>query len=297
VIEARLHASIDALREELRRRHGATHLEVEIVADPHSRRVVVAGEVLVHRLIRIVQARLGPEVPSGWTVDVSGLRAWSGGPWRAPPGRVPLHGRRGSDVPCTVLRIEDGPVQELAGGEDDEWLVRAMDGTAGWLSGVLGERVEAPILPVPRAAAASAVVGVASAYLGVPYRLGGTDEEALDCSGLVQRVLRCSHALVVPRHSTDQRAIDPRSGAPPEGAGHLAFVWTASEAMCHVGVCTDVAVIHASRSRGRVVEDPRAAFFAAATRIDHVPFDALITFGRRVAGHPSLVAAGFVLGG
>ena len=88
----------------------------------------------------------------------------------------------------------------------------------------------------------------------------------------------------------DQRAIDRRPGPPPSGAGHLGFVWTAGEAMCHVGLVGPASVIHASRTRARVVEDPRDQFFAAATRVEHVPFAAIVDFATRVAGHASLVA-------
>jgi cell wall-associated NlpC family hydrolase len=295
MIEPKLHAAIDALRAELRQRHGATHLEVQLRVDPQAQRVVVEGEVLVHRIAALIEARLCAELPSGWFVDTEAVRPSSGGGWRAVTDRVALHARRGTDVPCTVLLPEDGPVQELARA-DDEQLVRGIDGTVGWLDGSLGDEIDAPRLEAPRDVPVGSAIAIASQYLGVAYRLGGTDEHAIDCSGLVQRVLRRSHGIVVPRHSTDQRAIDPRRGEPPQGEGHLAFVWTRGEALCHVGIATDTTVIHASLSRGRVIEEPREAFVSAATRVEHVTFDALLAFARRVAGQPSLIAAGFVLG-
>lgn len=294
MIEASRRA-IASLRDELKARHGATHVEVELACDRATRRVTVRGEVLVHRIAAMIAARLQALLPAGWSVDVSDVRVWAGGSWRALADRVELHAVRGTDLPCTVLRCEDGPVQVLA-VDDDELLVRGMDGTVGWLRGALGEDVDAPALPRPTDAPVSDAIAIATEYLGVPYRLGGTDEVAIDCSGLVQRVLRRSHGIVVPRHSTDQRAIDPRRGPPPAGVGHLAFVWTSGEALCHVGLVGEATVIHASRSRARVVEDARARFFANATRVEHVTFDALTAFARAVAGQPSLVAAGFVLG-
>jgi cell wall-associated NlpC family hydrolase len=291
----RLRASVDALRAELQERHGATHLEVQLRVDPQAQRVIVDGDVLVHRLAKVIEARLCGELPRGWSVDLDAVRVWGGGVWRAVMDRVSLHARRGTDLPCTVLLPDDGPVQELA-RVGDEQLVRGIDGTVGWLDGSLGEEVDAPRLLPPRDASVHSAIEIASQYLGVAYRLGGTDETAIDCSGLVQRVLRRSHGIVVPRHSTDQRAIDPRRGEPPQGRGHLAFVWTKGEALCHVGIATDSTIIHASLSRGRVIEEPREAFVSAATRVEHVTFDALLAFARRVAGHPSLPAAGFVLG-
>ena len=298
MIEA-LRRAVEMLREELRTRHGATHVEVALHVDAEARRVDVRGEVLVHRIAGMLAARLRAVLPADWTVDVSGVRAWAGGRWRALQERVSLHATRESDATCTVLRPEDGPVQQLAVASSDRvdaWLVRGMDGTVGWLRGALGDEVDAPSLRTPIDAPPADALAIAAQYLDVPYALGGTDERAIDCSGLVQRVLRRSHGIVVPRHSTDQRAIDPRPGPPPSGAGHLAFVWTAGEAMCHVGLVGPASVIHASRTRARVVEDPRDQFFAAATRVEHVPFAAIVDFATRVAGHASLVAAGFVLG-
>lgn len=295
MIETTLRAAIDALRRELTERHGATHLEVDLRVDPQAQRVIVDGEVLVHRIAALLQSRLRAAMPSGWSVDVDAVRPWVGGRWRALSQRVSLHARRGTAVLCTSLLPEDGPVQELA-RVGDEMLVRAIDGTAGWLDGSLGDEVDAPRLVPPRDVPVHEAIDIASHYLGVAYRLGGTDETAIDCSGLVQRVLRRSHGIVVPRHSTDQRAIDPRRGEPPQGGGHLAFVWTKGEALCHVGIATEATIIHASLSRGRVIEEPRAAFVSAATRVEHVTFDALLAFARRVAGHPSLIAAGVVLG-
>ena len=291
----RVRAAIDVLRAELTERHGATHVEIDVHVDPNAQRVIVEGEVLVHRLAAVIASRVGAALPEGWNVDVSAVRACTGGRWRALLQRASLHARRGTPGPCTVLLPEDGPVQELVRVGDD-WLVRGIDGTVGWLDGSLGDEVVAPRLPAPGDAPVHRAIEIASHYVGVAYRLGGTDEHAIDCSGLVQRVLRRSHGIVVPRHSTDQRAIDPRPGEPPAGAGHLAFVWTTGEALCHVGIATDATIIHASLSRGRVIEEPRAAFVGAATRVEHVTFDALLAFGRRVAGKPSLIAAGFVLG-
>ena len=287
-----MNTTIDALREELRARHGATYLDVDVRVDAEARHVVATGDVLVHRLIGVVRERLARP---GFTVDVSGLRVWAGGAWREVAERMPLFAHRSDGaLLSTVLRAEDGPVQELVDA-DGASLVRGRDGTVGWAGEALGRVTEAVPLAAPSDVGAEAFVAVARGLLGVPYELGGTDEVAIDCSGLVQRAVRRSHDIVVPRHSTDQRAIGAEDGM-GEGVGRLVFVWTAAEAPCHVGIATTTGVVHASRSRRAVVEDPLEAFCGGATRIEHVPFATLVAFAQANTGTVSLIAAGVELG-
>jgi hypothetical protein len=165
----------------------------------------------------------------------------------------------------------------------------------GWAARPPGPPVDPLPLAPPLDVEPEAFATAARDFLGVPYRLGGTDEAAIDCSGLVQRAVRRSHDIVLPRHSTDQRAVGAVAG-PGDAPGRLVFVWTDAEAPCHVGVATTSGVVHASRSRGAVVEDPLAAFLHGATRIEHVPFARVKAFARHHAGAVSLIAAGFSLG-
>jgi hypothetical protein len=120
-------------------------------------------------------------------------------------------------------------------------------------------------------------------------------EQGVDCSGLVQRLALEVLGVLVPRHSSDQLLVAPRPGS-GRVPGDLSFVWSDREALCHVGIGTGATVIHASLSRRCVVEDSLEGFLAGARRVMHVPFAELLAFGRRIAGQPSLVAAGFALG-
>jgi hypothetical protein len=131
----------------------------------------------------------------------------------------------------------------------------------------------------------------------VPYVLGGATAVGIDCSALVQRAAAEALGVVVPRHSSDQLAISPSPGRGRCEAGDLVFVWTRHDGPCHVGVATGAGtVIHASRSRRAVVEDPCAGFLAGSSTPMHVSFCAVLAFGRKVAGYASLVAAGYTLG-
>ncbi len=295
---ARVHAAVEALRDTLRARHGWTHLQVQVTADAAQRTLVLRGEVAVTRLVQRV-ARLAAEVAPDWQVDVSAVAPMQGGDWHAAPTRVvPLWAGcpavDDSRRLATELRPADGPVQRL-GHVGDAAVVRGRDGTVGWWDGPLGPNVAPPMLAAPRDCPAEALVGATTPWHAVPYVLGGATEAGIDCSALVQRLVWEQLGVVLPRHSSDQLGVAPHEGMGP-GAGDLCFVWSDREALCHVGIGTGDAVVHASLSRRRVVLDPVAGFVQGARKTMHVPFAQLGTFGRSVAGYPSLIAAGFVLG-
>lgn len=303
---AAVEAALARLRAALVARHGWTLVEVAARLEPESRTIVLHGEVAVDRLAAHVVAAVRAVAP-GWSIDGEGIRAMRGGPWHALRGPAVLLAARPGAGPhgvATELRVEDGPVQRL-GGVGDALVARGRDGTVGWLAalepdaaggdGPLGAEVEAPVLPVPHGDDPHALVHAARPWLDVPYRLGGVTERGIDCSGLVQRLAVEVLGVLLPRHSSDQLQVAPRPG-PGTGVGDLSFMWSEREGLCHVGIGSGTTVLHASLSRRRVVEDPQAGFFAGTRRAMHVPFRELLAWGHRMAGQPSLVAAGFRLG-
>ena len=296
-IEAQVTAVLERLRAELVERHGWTFLAVSIRVEHEARRIVLHGEIAVDRLAaRVIEAVQG--VAPQWSIDAEGLHAMRGGAWHALPGAVVLRAGcpgAGASRVATELRAQDGPVQRLGEGRGGAIVVRGRDGTVGWIDGPLGPEVGAPRSSLPHGDDPLALVRAAAPWLDVPYRLGGVTEQGVDCSGLVQRLALDVLGVLLPRHSSDQLLVAPRHGV--GGApGDLSFVWSDREARCHVGIGTGSTVIHASLSRRRVVEDPLDGFLAGARRVMHVPFAELVAFGRRIAGQPSLVAAGFALG-
>lgn len=303
---AAVEAALARLRTALVARHGWTFVEVAVRLEPGSRTIVLHGEVAVDRLVvRVVEAVRA--VAPGWSVDGEGVRAMRGGSWHALRGPAVLLAERPGAGPrrvATELRVHDGPVQRL-GGVGDAIVARGRDGTVGWLAalepdavvsdGPLGSEVAVPALPLPHGDDPLALVHAARPWLDVPYSLGGVTERGIDCSGLVQRLAVEVLGVLLPRHSSDQLQVAPRPG-PGTGVGDLSFMWSEREGLCHVGIGSGTTVLHASLSRRRVVEDPLAGFLAGTRRAMHVPFRELLAWGRRVAGQPSLVAAGFRLG-
>ncbi len=285
---------LDALAERLRARHGWTHVEVEVRVDAEARRIALGGELAVARL-RAPVVEAAREAAPGWEIDGEALTVMAGGAWHALTGPVVLRATCPAVDPsppvATELRAQDGPVQHL-GTKGALHVVRGRDGTVGWLEGPLGPVVEAPRLAPPHGDDPQALIDAARPWLGTPYRLGGVTEDAIDCSALVQRLALEVLGVLLPRHSNDQLLVASR---PQEGRapGDLSFVWSEREALCHVGIGTGPTVIHASLSRRRVVEDAMPEFLAGSRKTMHVPFGELLAFGRRIAGAPSLVAAGF----
>lgn len=280
--------AIQEHRAALLARFGYVDLEVDVRLHPGTRRVALHGRVLARRLANRVADVVRPVVPEGWVVDAIALTPDPPGPWRTLArdptelfAAIPGDGRPAALA--TELRVGDGPVQPIAHAA--KWtLVRAIDGTLGWTDTAPGELAEAPRFAAPGRAEGPAFVRAVREYLGAPYRLGGTTKGGIDCSGLVQRALRDAGAGLVPRHSSDQLAIDPRVGPGSGDAGDLVFVWTHAEARCHVTIADgEGGLVHASRRRG-VVTDARDELVAASERVRHVPWRSVVALQARLIG-------------
>lgn len=295
--------ALERQRRALAAEFGWTLLALEAREDRGARALVVRGEVALPRMISGVEQRLAPLLPAGWRLDVAGVSArarlgWrTVGPgvarlWRAPRLVQETGAKRhvpGASTGFAGLSSElvaaDGPVELLAAGPGAWSLVRAGDGTVGWLRGpllptrapVAGERRR-----VGEATALRRLAGRLRGHLGVPYLLGGTTRRHIDCSGLLQRCVREALGVVLPRHSTDQAA---RWGAPGRALGEpgdLLFMAGLDAAQCHVGVVLRGArpgartLLHASARRGVVVEEPLDGCLARVSRVQHVELAQLL---------------------
>ncbi len=276
-------AAIASVRDEAIATFGWTHVELDARWDGMA--WVLRGQVVAPRWRdRVVAAVV--HAAGGAAVDASGVAL--------------LRSERvhALSEPCTTLRRgpeldaplvgelvpEDGPVMWLATHEGGT-LVRVRDGTLGWTRATLGAEVPLPRFAAPSVAPRPDRLGAAAAaWRDVPYHLGGATRAGIDCSALVQRMLR-TVGIWLPRHSVDQVAIEPHDGPGPGSVGDLLGVWTADESPCHVAliVAPDV-VAHASRSRGRVVIEPIDDLLARVGWAMHVPFAAFAALSMRVVG-------------
>ena len=131
---------------------------------------------------------------------------------------------------------------------------------------------EAPVTPA-EPESLSEVLQTALAFLGTPYRNGGSDPSGFDCSGFVQYVF-ARHGTPLPREVRTQyqqgRTIDLDKVKP----GDLVFFETVSRGASHVGIALgNGRFVHAPSSRGVVRVEPYTASywarrFVGARRID-----------------------------
>jgi NlpC/P60 family len=288
---AALEARVDALRRDLLLRHRWTELAIELVADAEARLVRCRGRVVVPRVVRELRRALSSELPAGWRLDLSGITTLRTGDYRSLLLRVTPLRQSLAGALATELAIEDGPVEVLA-RHDGSNLVRALDATLGWTDRELGARVPTPKLE-PSRLSWDRLPSALHAFLGAPYKLGGTTRGGTDCSGLVQRVVRDTQRILLPRHSTDQLGALARASEARQ-TGDLVFTWTEREGPCHVGVLVveeDPVVYHASVSRRAVVRDPLRRFVDGARRVEWAPRGAIEELGLRFAGRPGIELA------
>ncbi|MBK6919589.1 MAG: C40 family peptidase [Deltaproteobacteria bacterium] len=272
---------IEGCRRRLEQLHGATLLELRIAAQPRRRRLRLGGRVLVRRALSVVVDDIVAMLPAPWCCDATAVRVAAPRRWQAlGPGVTRVYaahpGLTGRWALATELVPNDGAVGILL--ERQGWTcIRALDATVGWIDARLGPRCPAPSLPRPTTTDARVMPAVARTWCSVPYRLGGRTRAGIDCSALVQRVALDALGVVLPRHSRDQLGLGCRPQVGPEAPGTLVFVWGANEPCGHVGIRTEAGtVVHASTSRGQVVEDSLTRFLRDASDVAHVPFSAML---------------------
>lgn len=104
----------------------------------------------------------------------------------------------------------------------------------------------------------------AMAYLGTPYRAGGTSpEQGFDCSGLIRQVFQEARGITLPRRAEEMSRVGDVVSADRLEPGDLVFFNTLRRAFSHVGIYLgDDRFIHAPSSGGEVrVETISSAYW------------------------------------
>jgi hypothetical protein len=294
-----IRARLAGLRASLRARYGWTVLELDVAVElePITLQPIlrVSGDVVVGRLARTLTELLTPMLIDDMRLDLQ-LRPLAIQQWYAvPQAGLQLwaeHPSRPQRSLATELWPDDGPVGHLA-HEGAGMLLCARDGTIGWTTGLLGPISAARPLAAPRQRddAGSAVCTAARGFLGVAYELGGASRRHIDCSALVARAYLDTLDLVLPRNSHDQLAVGGggRVQGTADGApGDLLFIHSRRLGRLHVGVIGDGTVIHASRTRGRVIEEPDVEFLLDALWVRRVPLAELLEWARSQVGRANV---------
>ena len=101
----------------------------------------------------------------------------------------------------------------------------------------------------------------AQSYIGVPYRMGGTSRQAIDCSGFTMKVF-ASHGITLPRTADVQYNVGKKVPRGQEQSGDLVFFETYLPGPSHVGIFLgNGQFIHASSSRGVTITPLNSSYF------------------------------------
>ena len=252
---------IENYRERLRRRFGWVAIDATASVDASRRRINIKGRSLLHRLSSALHNEVSRCVGGTWKVQDE-IVVSSGDFDHFFEDRVEIWREHPADGGTEHLTTEwlrtDGPVQTLTVVRGAA-LIRTSDGTVGWTIGI-PTRLERPSMGDARRRSDWSTEALS--FLGVPYRLGGTTRDGIDCSGLTQRLARIVLDRTIPRHSSDQAALLRVR----RSIGHGDLVFTTDGESPHVGVALQTHgtthVIHASSSRGRVVSDELETYLA-----------------------------------
>lgn len=163
---------------------------------------------------------------------------------------------------CTAsVRYSPGPGGQSARAAETDTLVSAP------VVVVDDDNNEVPVRPPqkenPSKIDKAAMNRVISRYLGTPYQAGGSGSLGLDCSGLVYVVYRDYDGTRLPLNVQALYRLDERVGYDDLAFGDLIFFRINDRRVSHVAIYLDNGkFIHASESRGVVVDDLRTEFFA-----------------------------------
>lgn len=111
---------------------------------------------------------------------------------------------------------------------------------------------------------ASELVANAMKLLGVPYRVGGTnDSSGYDCSGFVRAMYEKTIGLVLPHNAREQAFVTEKIDPTDLQPGDLVFFNTMKHAFSHVGIYLgEGKFIHSPRTGSKVrIEDMRDAYW------------------------------------
>ncbi|ACU88554.1 NLP/P60 protein [Desulfomicrobium baculatum DSM 4028] len=107
------------------------------------------------------------------------------------------------------------------------------------------------------------------AWKGVRHRIGGTDRQGVDCSGLVQAIFREAFQVTLPRTSRDQSRMGQRVEVKEMRPGDL--VYFLDKGGDHIGVLVaQRTFLHASASRGVTLSTLDAYWWPRLKRVQRV---------------------------
>jgi len=244
-------------------------------------RISVEGGVLVPAQAKayseLIGAALGLDVPR--PAVLSALDAeWQTLSWRELPQGVLLDLHRSPETDDRQTQWAGPAWLRWFAKRGERSLIQLPDGTLGWteqrelretqpksdpwasiLRPLIGRSVSV-------ASGVDSLLEPARRRLGNPYLWGGNTEAAADCSGLVQDLVFATCAVLLPKHTSDQRKMGQRVAAADIAAGDLVFVRGPDQGIAHVGLAlpalggVGVTVVHSCLTKNKVMEEALDAF-------------------------------------
>lgn len=104
----------------------------------------------------------------------------------------------------------------------------------------------------------------ASAWLGTPYRSGGSSKSGTDCSGLVSQMYRKVYHIKLPRTSGEQYSYSTKVARRNLREGDLVFFSSnrSGKRVAHSGIyLKNGKFIHASSSRGVIISNLNEQYY------------------------------------
>jgi cell wall-associated NlpC family hydrolase len=134
--------------------------------------------------------------------------------------------------------------------------------------------IQTPASTLPAQTAPSSTVSVIllgqfQAWKGVPHRIGGSDRQGVDCSGLMQAVFRDAFRMDLPRTSREQSRLGQKVDAREMRPGDL--VYFIDKGGDHIGVIVENGkFLHSSSTQGVILSELDAYWWPRLKRVQRV---------------------------
>ena len=130
----------------------------------------------------------------------------------------------------------------------------------------------APTLPAqvaPPSTVSTLLLAQFQAWKGVPHRIGGSDRQGVDCSGLMQAVFREAFRMDLPRTSREQSRLGQKVDAREMRPGDL--VYFIDKGGDHIGVVVENGkFLHSSATLGVTLSELDAYWWPRLKRVQRV---------------------------
>ena len=129
-----------------------------------------------------------------------------------------------------------------------------------------------PTLPAqiaPQSTVSAILLAQFQSWKGVPHRIGGSDRQGVDCSGLMQTVFREAFRMDLPRTSREQSRLGQKVDAREMRPGDL--VYFIDKGGDHIGVVVDNRTfLHASSTVGVTLSEFDAYWWPRLKRVQRI---------------------------